>query len=43
MGFSESSPVLLQSSSSDEEHLMDDVGISADTAKDVSSRVRKQS
>jgi len=43
MGFSESSPVLLQSSSSDEEHLMDNVGISADTAKYVSSRVRKQS
>jgi hypothetical protein len=54
MGFSESSPVLLQSSSSDEEHLMDslqkqknhehdNVGISSDTAKHVSSRVCKQS
>jgi hypothetical protein len=54
MGFSKSSPVLLQSSSSDEEHLMDslqkqknpehdNVGISSDTAKYVSSRVCKQS
>jgi hypothetical protein len=54
MGFFESSPVLLQSSSSDEEHLVDslqkqknpehdNVGISSNTAKYVSSRIKKSS
>ena len=54
MGFSESSPVLLQTSSPDKENLMDsvqkqknpehdNVGVSSDTAKYVSSRVHKQS